>query len=113
MNEFLSEKTMVDALTSAAPRSYRRVLNIEKHGHKLLREPVSFICTVRGKLCLSSMGYKEFTQPQALHTRIKHFYLGVNTFTPVSEFDWFEAQHLCWIEMLRYLNELNRIKEEC
>ena len=55
-------------------------------------------------------GYNEQSGPQVLSNRVKRFYLGVNSFTPVSatslEFDWPDVKTYRWTSMIRYLNRL-------
>ena len=60
-------------------------------------------------------GYPEFSCTQVLQNGIKRFYLGVNGYAPNSgvslEFEWLDTKFLRWLEMLRYLNRLNKMPD--
>ena len=96
LHEHLQDKPTVDALTGAATRSFGRVVNIFKslknmciNSYETLYQ--SYILPILG-YGAEVWGYGEQSGSQVLSNRVKRFYLGVNSFTPVSatslEFDW-------------------------
>ncbi len=52
---------------------------------------------------------------QVLQNRIQRFYMGVHTYAPVSathlEFDWLDCKFKRWIEVIRLLNRIKKMKE--
>ena len=60
-------------------------------------------------------GFSDFSCTQVLQNRVKRFYMGVNGFAPNSrisiEFDWLDCKNSRWLEMLRYMNWLAKMKE--
>ena len=108
INEFLSHKRTVDALTSATGRSFGRIVNIFKHMGDMGYETYSTLCDSYvlpvANYAARVWGFGVFPAPQVLQNRIQHFYLGVHRFAPLpatwTEMDWLDMRHLRWLEVL-------------
>ena len=118
-NEHLQDKPCVDALTGAATRSFGRVVNLFR---QLKNMGINSYQTLYDSYVLSILnfgsavwGYSEQTAPQVLSNRVKRYYLGVHTFTPVAatslEFDWLDIKYLRWLEMARLANMIKGMPE--
>ena len=114
LQENMSEKNMVEALTTSASRSFGRIVNSFK---KLKNMGIKTYETLYESYVLSIAnyaagvwGFGEFQQPQVLQNRIQRFFLGVHAFAPVAatnmEFDWLSMKFLRWLEIIRYYNRL-------
>ena len=113
----MSEKPSVEALTSAASRSYGRIISkfksIKNMGIKTYETLYeSYVLSILN-YAARVWGYNEQPAPQTLQNRVQRFFLGVHTFPPVCatklEFDWPEVKSLRWTEMIRYLNRLKKM----
>ena len=102
---------MVDALTTAASRSFGRIVS---SFNKLKNMGIKTYETLYESYVLSIANYTagvwvygEFNQPQVLQNHIQRFFLGVHTFTPVSATNMeFDMKFLRWQEIIRYYNRL-------
>ena len=114
MDECMSEKHIVDALTNSATRAFGKVVNTFKalgnmgiNSYESLYN--SYILSILN-YCSAVWGFNEQQAPQVLQNRIQRFFLGVNAFTPVSalhhEFDWLSVHSFRWIEMVRFFNRI-------
>ena len=107
LNEHLSDKPMVNAVTGAASRSFGRVVNLFKALKNLCHRSYETLYEsyVNPILSYASAiwGFAEHNDPQILQNRIQRYFLGVHTFAPVSathlEFNWPETKYKRWTEM--------------
>ena len=120
LHEHLSPQKTVESLTSAASRSFGRIVNIFK---KLSNMGIGTYETLYDSYVKSIMnyaaavwGYCEQNDPQVLHNRIQRYYLGVNKYTPTAatriEFDWLDPKYQRWMDMVRYWNRLLKMKAD-
>ena len=119
MNETLSLTPNIKALTSAASRSFGRIVNIFK---QLKNMGIKTYETLYTTYVLPIMnyssgvwGFKEYSQPQVLQNRVARFYMGVHRFTSVAvtqiELDWLDMRSWRWSEMIRLYNRIKGMKD--
>ena len=114
INQHLSPKTTVDTLTSAASRSFGRIVTIfKKMGNMGYKSYLTLFKTYVLPImnyAAGVWGYAEQNEPQVLLNRILRFYLGVNKFTPNPavklEMDIMDVKMYRWIELVRIKNRL-------
>ena len=118
-NEHLQDKPCIEALTGAATRSFGCVVNLFK---QLKNMGINSHTTLYDSYVLAILnygtavwGFGEYTGPQVLSNRIKRFFLGINSFTPVAsvslEFDWLDVKYIRWVEMVRLVNRIKKMPE--
>ena len=92
VNQHLSPKTSVDTLTSAASRSFGRIVTLFKKlgnmGYKSYLTLFKTYVLPIMNYAAGVWGYIEQNEPQVLLNRILRFYLGVNKFTPIQQLSW-------------------------
>ena len=114
INEFLSPKPTVEALTSSASRSFGRIVYMFK---KLSNMGFRTYDTLYASYVVPIMnyaagvwGFGDFNDPQVLQNRIIRYFMGVHKFAPVPalhiEMDWLNTRFQRWLEMIRYRNQL-------
>ena len=119
LNQHLSHSNTIETLTSSAQRSIGRVVQLFKG---LKNMGIRTFETLYRSYVLPIMnygsavwGFKEARESQVLQNRVGHFYFGVNKFTPVAttslELDWLDPKFTRWLEILRYKNQLLKMKD--
>ena len=117
IQEHLSHKPNIEILTSAAARSYGRIVNIFRQvknlGFKTYDTLYRTYVTPIVHYGAAIWGFAEANDPQVLQNRVSCYYLGVHKFTPVAAtqiiMDWLDMKYLRWCEIVRYRNRLNKM----
>ncbi len=110
----------MEALTSAAARSYGRIVRLFKKlknlGFKTYETLYQTYVIPVLNYAAEVWGYPDYNSPQVLQNRVSRFFLGVHKFTPVPatqiEMDWLDVRYLRWIDMVRYRNKLVKMSED-
>ena len=114
VNEFGNDSKTVESLTSAAGRSFERMVGLFK---QLGNMGYSTYCTLYETYVLPIVnygagvwGFDLFTAPQVLQNRIKRYYLGVHRYSANAstsmEMNILSIRYSRWLEVLRYFNRL-------
>ena len=119
LHEHLINTSNVNALASAASRSFGRIHSIFKSVGNLGIKTYETLYSTYIKSIMNYAsgvwGFRHYDSPQVLQNRIMRFYLGVHKFAPVSstkiEMDWLECRESRWLEMLRLFNHINKMDE--
>ena len=114
INEFLNNTRTVEALTSAAGRSFGRIINMFRKMGDMGYETYSTLCDSYvlpvANYAAGVWGFKDYPAPQVLQNKIQRFFLGVHTYAPLpalhTEMDWLEMRSLRWLEMIRLFNRI-------
>ena len=119
IHKFSNHEKTVSVLTSAAGRSFGRIINIFKKFGDLGYETFTmlfdnYVLPVAG-YAAGVWGFKDYPAPQVLQNKAERFFLGVHRFAPLPapciEMDWLPMRSIRWIEMLRLMNRLARMDE--
>ena len=119
INEFVSNEKTVETLTSAAGRSFGRIINIFKSMGDMGYETYStlyrsYVLPV-ANYGAGVWGFKNYPAPQVLQNRIERFFLGVHRFAPLAatwiEMDWLDMCRLRKLDMFRLMNRLAGMDE--
>ncbi len=114
IHEFLNFSRTVDALTSAAGRSFGRIVNLFKRMGDMGYETYctlydSYILPV-ANYAAGVWGFENYPAPQVLQNRIIRFYLGVHRYAPLcgiwTEMDWINIQKMRWLDIMRLYNRI-------
>ena len=119
INEFLVHTKTVDALTSAAGRSFGRIVNIFKRMGDMGYETYSTLCDSYvlpvANYAAGVWGFNAYPAPQVLQNRMERFFLGMHRFTPLpatwSEMDWLSMRKLRWLEIIRLYNRISVMEQ--
>ena len=120
INEHLSHKTTVDALTTSGNRAFGRIVNIFRSmgnmGYKSYTTLYNTYVMPILNYAAGVWGYQEQAEPQILQNRIERYYLGVNKFTPNAptrlEMDYMDIKFKRWTEMICYKNRLAKMDQD-
>ena len=120
MHEHLSATPTIEALTSAASKSYGRVVGIFKQlknlGYKSYKTLYHAYVTPILNDSAAVWEFADQNEPQLLQNRIACFFLGVHKFTAISatalEMNWLDIKYQRWTETARYKNRLCSMKED-
>ena len=114
MHEHMSCNNTVEELSSPASRSFGQIVNsfkkLKNMGIKTYETLYKLYVLSITNYAAAVWGYQEQTTMMVVQNRIQWFYLGVNSFAPVSdthiEFNWPIMRSTHWVEMIRYPNRL-------
>ncbi len=118
MHEHTNPKNAIETLTSAASRSFGRIVSMFR---VLKNMGVKSYETLYHSYVVPIMhygsavwGYKENNDTRVLQNRIARYYLGVHKFTAVCatqlELDWLSVKYRRWVDIIRYHNRLMDMK---
>ncbi len=118
MHEHTNPKTAIETLTSAASRSFGRIVSmfrvLKNMGIKSYETLYQSYVVPIMHYGAAVWGYKENNDTRVLQNRIGRYYLGVHKFTAVCatqlELDWISTKYRRWVDIIRYHNRLMDMK---
>ncbi len=114
-----NDKT-VQALTTAASRSYGRIVRLFRElgdmGYRSFCSLYNSYVLPVACYGVAVWGFKDYSAPQVLQNKILHFYLGVHRFASVAvthlEMNILCIQFACWLEQIRYYNRIVKLNSD-
>ena len=117
----MSNHRTVEALTSAASRSFGGIVNIFKKmgdmGYETYRTLYNSYVLPVANYAAGVWGLKNYPAPEVLQNQIEQFYLGVHKIAPLAAI-WIEKVLLNIgktrrLEMIRLMNRITGMSEDC